>query len=326
MIRFFLWLSCLCGIVCGKAHIRETESEVHSDALLNGAYSNQYKNPAHTMYDPSSIQVAKSRKQSLPSFSNGGIVFFVHIPKTGGTTIRRNFEKLERINYIFGKNYSAYEETAPLVEDAILNGTPNNTILFYEIHATDAPSFFRLRKRLRRWRDTAARNNVSVFFFTVLRDPISYAFSHFNFFHVQRRNPTFERCNATQENFLRLSLSNPQCQFLFKGEPSMRAQNLKQIYVKPEDCEEVNGLMVELLDWVGTTENLSSDTLSLLARLFQLPADRTFNKYRVTKDSGNFFGIENVTASALDHILSLSPLDSKLYEYAKKNFPYSMWT
>jgi len=170
MIRFFLWLCCLSGFVVGQVHLRATEVEVVSDALLGSLYSNhQHKNSGDAKHDQSSIQVAKSLKKSLPPFSNGGIVFFLHIPKTGGTTIRRNFEKLERINHIFGKNYSTYGETAPLVEDAILHGTPNNTILFYEIHATDAPSFFRLRKRLHRWRDTAAQNRVSVFFFTVER-------------------------------------------------------------------------------------------------------------------------------------------------------------
>jgi len=105
----------------------------------------------------------------------------------------------------------------------------------------------------------------------------------------------------------------------------MRAQLSKQIYVKPEECEQVHGSMMELLDWVGTTERLSNETLPLLARLFELPANRTFQSYRVTKGLGESLGIENVTASAVDHILSLSTLDSKLYENANKNFPYSMW-
>jgi hypothetical protein len=41
-----------------------------------------------------------------------------------------------------------YRETVPQVEDAIIHGTTNNTVLFYEIHATTVPSFYKLRKWL----------------------------------------------------------------------------------------------------------------------------------------------------------------------------------
>ena len=129
--------------------------------------------------------------------------------KTGGTTIRRNLERIERIDYVFAKSFSMYHDTASQVEETILHGRENNTILFYEIHATTAPSFFRLRKRLRRWRETAAQNQVPVFFFSLVREPVSYSFSHFNFFHLQKRNPSFERCNATEHDFIRKSVFNP---------------------------------------------------------------------------------------------------------------------
>ena len=56
----------------------------------------------------------------------------------------------------------------------------------------------------------------------------------------------------------------------------------------------------------------------------------TFQKYRVVKDwnatMGEYFGIQNVTSSALDSIRIMSSTrDTRLYERAKQNFPYSMW-
>jgi hypothetical protein len=270
--------------------------------------------------------------KALPSFSSGGLVFFLHLPKTGGTSIRRNLEQFDHIQYIFARNFSVYWDTAPLVEDLILRGSamqkPNKTVIFYEIHANTAPSFHRMRNRLQRWRDTAARNNVPVFFFTVLRSPIPYALSHFNFFHVDQRNPTFEHCNATEENFLRLSLHNPQCQFLWKGEPSMRAQHTKHVTVAPEECNTVKASMMKLFDWIGTTEDLSTNTLPLLSKMLDLPSDFVFERHRVTaeiKKTDQYFGMENLTASTLQSIELMSYLDLGLYEYAQQRYPYQMW-
>ena len=264
--------------------------------------------------------------KKLPSFENGGVIFFLHTPKTGGTTIRLNVQKLDRVDYYFGTNYSTYWDTAPLVEDAILHGTHNRSILFFEIHAKDSPSLLRLRKRLKRWRDTAAHNKVSVFFFTVLRDSLPYALSHFNFFHVQKRNPTFEQCNATEENFLRLSLSNPQCQFLAKGESSMRAQKIKDIVVQPETCEQVYDTIRESLDWVGTTERLSNESLPLLSALLQLPSNFTFSNHRITKkDAITTFRMQNLSSTALDSVLLSTTIDTMLYERALRDFPFSRW-
>ena len=260
---------------------------------------------------------------SLPSFRNGGVIIFFHVPKTGGTTIRRNLEALNKVDYIFGKDYSVYMREAPKVEDAILYGTNNGTILFFEIHANDSPSFHVMRKRLQRWRVTAQENGVPIFFFSLVRDPLAFAFSHFSFFHIQDRNPTFERCSATEENFLRLSLWNPQCQFLFKGEVSLRAQNLKQIVVQFDECTDVQEHMYRLLDWVGTTETLSDETLPLLARLMNLPDDFVFRHFKISRESGETFGIENVTASSIEAIRERSALDYQLHKNVQRIYRYS---
>ena len=224
---------------------------------------------------------------TLPDFSSGGLVFFLHIPKTGGTTIRRNIEQFDHIHYVFAKNYSTYWETAPLVEDMIgtENGKSyksnnkneiqnNNTILFYEIHATTAPSFYKLRKRLRRWRETASRNNVTIFFFTILRSSLPYAISQ-------------------------------------------------------DECHLVQKELFDSMDWVGTTEGLSNETLPLLRNLLKLPKDFAFERYRVTttvmKKDKQYFGVDNLTSFAIQSINSMSSLDIDLYESAKQQYPYSMW-
>ncbi len=266
-----------------------------------------------------------------PSLQSGGLLFFLHIPKTGGTTIRRNLERIDHINYVLAKDQKSYSDSVGLVEEMILGGSRTNSVLFYEIHAKTAPSFFKMRRRLKRWRETALRQGVPFFFFSLVREPISYSFSHFNFFHLQKRNPTFERCNATEDDFLRKSIYNPQCQFLFKGEPSMRGQvrnatdsDLRRLMVQTKDCEAVTEQLFDLMDWVGKTELLSLETIPLLSKLLNQPR-LEWENYRVSKNAKGYipFGRENVSSFAIETVSEMSRLDEALYKQVERRFKYN---
>jgi hypothetical protein len=269
-------------------------------------------------------------KRRLPSFENGGVMFFVHVPKAGGTTIRRNLQRQEKVLYHFGRNKTTFTKAIPVIEDALINGTNNGTIHVLELHALDSPSLLQLRQTVLDWRTTALQNRVDVFFFTVLREPVAYSVSHFNFFHVQKRNDSFEQCNATEENFLRLSLENPQCQFLYQGERAMRWQKRLQRSVLSHTCLTlVYETLMATMDWVGTTEQLTNATWPLLARMVRVPPSFRYKSHRVTRKlrhEATLLKQHHLTAMAIQTIHRASVLDQNIYDRIQKDFPISMWT
>jgi hypothetical protein len=269
-------------------------------------------------------------KRRLPLFENGGVMFFVHVPKAGGTTIRRNLQRQEKVVYHFGRNKTMFTKAIPVIEDALIHGTNNGTIHVLELHALDSPSLLQMRQTVLDWRTTAHQNKVDVFFFTVLREPVAYSVSHFNFFHVQKRNDSFEQCNATEENFLRLSLENPQCQFLYQGERSMRWQKRLQRSVLPQTCLTlVYETLLATMDWVGTTEQLTNATWPLLARMVRVPPSFRYKSHRVTRKlrhKATLLKQHNLTATAIQTIHKTSVLDKNIYDRIQKDFPISIWT
>ena len=241
-----------------------------------------------------------------------------------------NLREEKRIEIHFAKDKKRYQSTNDFVENAVRIGTEKKRIIFYEIHAMDTPSYWNLRNKLQRWRSTAKARNVPVFFFTVLRESLSYAVSHFNFFHVQEKNPSFPKANATEQNLIEYSLYNPQCQFLYKGERSMRAQKKDTqgiIKVNPEICDNVYESFFETLDWVGTTERLSNETIPLLTKLLNLSDSFVWSRRMETTKITNVTTINRTALSAptMEAIHDLSELDTKMYGSVLVDFPFEMW-
>jgi hypothetical protein len=113
---------------------------------------------------------------------------------------------------------------------------------------------------------------------------------------------------------------------LAKGEPSMRAQKIKDVVVQPETCEQAYETFLESMDWVGTTERLSNETLPIMSQLLQLPSNVTFSNHRITKKEANTtLEMKNLTSTAINSVLLSTTIDTMLYERALKDFPFSMW-
>jgi hypothetical protein len=281
--------------------------------------------------DTNTTLSVREPKMKLPSFETGGFVFFLHVPKTGGSTIRLNLMQQttqNTIQYHFASGAGLYKESLPTIWHYLSTTTKRKRpILFLEVHGRDAPHLLELQATLLKWKRVATKNQIPTFFFTILREPMPYAMSYFNFFHVQRpkktSNKDFPQVAPTEANLLDVTLYNPQCQFLARGEYSLR-QSVKQ-QPSLEECQHVQKALVETMDWVGTTEGMNVETLVLLKQMLKKD-EKDFAPERVSSKTRNeSLSLEQLTPSAISTLESLSTLDATLYDTMRQKFLFSMW-
>ena len=358
---------------------KPSSSSSPSSSMRSIGRSNHTTTKISSYLSSSSTTPKVASLSSLPSFEDGGFIFFLHIPKTGGTTIRTTLQDASspplspsstssssssrhvgilqnRLNYGFVSGRGGYDKNLPTIE-RYLRTNPNShndqkqrtrrnkrarrPILFLEIHGRDSPNLIELRDTLLLWKHVATQHNISTFFFTILRDPIQYALSYFNFFHLQRKNKNFVFIkNPSELDLLKYSLFNPQCQFLSRGEYSLRSNDTNHKYQPTQDeCQHVYNVLLETMDYISITETMDYDILPILSHLLNLQpqqqqqqngssnATTIFAKQRVSikndtsTNSITFSQLSPSTISTLEYNMSL--YDRQLYNTIKQDYKVS---
>lgn len=199
-------------------------------------------------------------KKSLPDFTNGGIIVFYHIYKTGGSTVGKLLHELakkdqnrfpsqdqktgtnpydyetavsspSRLFFTMIRKHINWEDDCLTTLDLAEN---NKKLVLLELHvehpAPDFPSLVELAPILEKWRAEADRRGVGFFAFTLLREPVAHALSFFNFFHVGNTKPYHPPPTREDHDYW-----NP-----FKPLQSTQKNFLRSYYADNRQCQMLN--------------------------------------------------------------------------------------
>lgn len=256
---------------------------------------------------------------SLPSMNEtGGAIFFYHMQKTGGVTIRKAIWRQDRSKIHFAR-LSPEPESFLICSDVLhqylLRKNTNSTrIQFFEHHGGNE-SVFDMLPHFEKWRNASKSTGIPLFIFTLLREPVSHAISHFNFFHVAPGTPPYDHIlyEPTETNLKSLATSEHQLRMLAHG-----GEGRSMLDVTFDDEWEQKTLQVlhDHFSWIGTTEQLSQVTLPLLSWLVLgnpnkmkiRPKNVAVHRWNVKQLS-----IQNMTVETLSYLESINHRVKRLW-------------
>eukprot|EP00978_Attheya_sp_CCMP212_P005352 scaffold11962_cov59-Attheya_sp.AAC.6 len=255
-------------------------------------------------------------EHQLPSLRQGGIVVFFHNPKAGGTSLR---EMAKQNSQMFDHVTSEFTDMEG-VEQYMLQWTSQKVdkkVKFLEIHG-HPPGFLQLRTRLTAWRTQAETNNIPIFVFTIMREPISWLLSCFNFFCLQIAKYTKCKAPATIEGMLSEARSDPQSRWYcfmhtIMALPDQGNDNM-------DDCPlDLQEQLVQYMDWVGFTEQYE-DTMTVLKGILPPGATKTFAVKNKTNKQFQKIDSSTLNETVTKRLQELMSRDYKLYDGLRQTF------
>ena len=315
----------LSPLLCLYRHCNVYMPQFHVDPRRSGI-KDKTKDLADSMSERTNGTTRDPRAKTFPVFNDSGVILFYHLAKTGGVTVCQNLKKLKNVDYVRTWNKADFDDIVKDI-DAILTGNATK-ILFVEMHSGDVlPGLVELHPLMQQWRQLFQENGVPFFGFTLLRDPIYIHVSAFLFFHLRRCSAQWcskKRFAPTEENLLLSVTPNRQCLSLARGQDHVDRQNVTAI-VSAAECQEVEDLLRQDWDWIGTTEELNNTTLPFLftmlnRRKFIGKVSSSNIKTFPPGDPANVVEASNLTSKTKRALEDLSRLDLKLYDAFRGGF------
>jgi hypothetical protein len=210
----------------------------NADQEMNGGSSAKSQVHADSSNGNNTISITKTNETTsqlrLPDMTKGGVIFVLHVPKTGGSTVRDNFENAtsefgRNVDYIFAQfRYEVNCDLVRRIEEYLSEFRSVNRpqrVLFVEVHGQDTHHALELEPMIDDWRRGARRNQVPFFAYTILREAVPLQISFFNYYRIAPGDCRFQQAHKkwpihviANKLLVKWSYENPQCLFLARGE------------------------------------------------------------------------------------------------------------
>jgi hypothetical protein len=202
-------------------------------------------------------------------------------------TVRANFKDVNN-NHIIHHQMLGYNGQTLQGQSQIVDGfltrnrhdklSRDTEVLFLELHG-QTRSVLQLYTELQRWRRMSIQHDTGFFAWTLVREPVSFSVSYFNFFWAAPclfdSGCPYKLYAPTQVNFRFTAKANVQCLYWSRSDVTWRSFKETHDQSDPSrvawpvatetECQAVSQVLLSEMDWVGTTDKLSQETLPLLA-------------------------------------------------------------
>jgi len=263
--------------------LAKKQATVHVALITRGAMSKESfleasEKSLSQQNDLATLEESSIKSRILPSLRNGGIVVFFHNPKTGGTSIRDMVKKDPSVHFVT-RQKSPKEKIYSYMDD--WTSRSSNIIHFLEIHG-ESPGFVELLPKLHEWKQQAAINNVPLFVFTMMRDPLDWLLSCFNFFCLAIRKHTKCTSPPTIEGLLQQAKPNPQSRWYCFMNTIMAVPNQTEVNMSLCALQDLLPLLIQYMDWIGFMEEYE-ETLQVLRHVLPSNVTTTFRTRNKTR-------------------------------------------
>lgn len=259
----------------------------------------------------------KAEKLSNSFNEKGGIFVFLHIPKTGGTAVRSYLmdQKPNETSYL--GCWKGRKVTEASISDYCEHGTPNKTIVVYEAHGGPPCLFYNmLSNKLGEWRELAEQNQVPFFAFTMVREPISWYQSFYNYFI------TTVGQNVTEAGFFddHHMKANMQCAELF----GISWRRIPAVQVSYSQCMDALALLKQQMDWVSTTDKFSTELIPLISYLGNFE-NRNLNVILPPAPRKKKLVLGEFSEKGKEHLRNWTEWDVLLYNDIQGSYDFNNW-